>query len=263
MTGAISRLNIAAPCFLSGCIFLFYLFCSPHTIYKVVVLPWRRRRCESFKKIFRRQSRESTSTHYYTRSERRDVEARRRRGAGEVVPRAAKDCGHGRRTMCGHGPRLTTSQPRQGWSAGAPSGRAVRGGTGWQGATMASRRASQSGGAPGREEAAGPGAAGALGRQGADRRVACAPVARGLSDDGWALDVTKLERQRGARDRDARHAPRPWPSCMALRQWPWLCLPGGRAWIMGPKRHDRPARARSARARHSGGLAPLTRHPDG
>jgi hypothetical protein len=64
-------------------------------------------------------------------------------------------------------------------------------------------------------------------------------------------------------NRDARHAPRPWPSCMALRQWPWLCLPGGRAWIMGPKRHDRPARARSVRARHSGGLAPLTRHPDG
>ena len=45
------------------------------------------------------------------------------RGAEEVVLRAAKDCGHGHRTMCGHGPRLTTSQPRQGWSAGAPSGR--------------------------------------------------------------------------------------------------------------------------------------------
>ena len=155
--------------------------------------------------------------------------------------------------MCGHGPRLTTSQPRQGWSAGAPSGRAVRGGTGWQGATMASRRASQSGGAPGREEAAGPEAAGALGRQGADRRVACAPVARGLSDDGWALDVTKLERQRGARDRDARHAPRPWPSCMALRQWPWLCLPGGRAWIMGPKRGMTGLRALAQRARATQG----------
>ena len=106
-----------------------------------------------------------SSTHYYTRSVRRDVEARRRRGTGEVVLRAAKDCGHGHRTMCGHGPRLTASQPRhQGWSAGAPSGRAVRGGRGWQGAAMALRRASQSGGAPGREEAAGPEAAGALGR---------------------------------------------------------------------------------------------------
>ena len=68
--------------------------------------------------------------------------------------------------------------------------------------------ASQSGGAPGREEAAGPEAAGALGCQGADRRAVRAPVARGLSDDDWALDVTKHERQRGAGDRDARHAPR-------------------------------------------------------
>ena len=186
---------------------------------------------------------------YKERAERRRGTATQRGRGGCSSGGEGLPCGHGRRTMCGHGPRLTTSQPRQGWSAGAPSGRAVRGGTGWQGATMASRRASQSGGAPGREEAAGPGAAGALGRQGADRRVACAPVARGLSDDGWALDVTKLERQRGARDRDARHAPRPWPSCMALRQWPWLCLPGGRAWIMGPKRHDRPARARSLSAR--------------
>ena len=190
---------------------------------EVVALPWRRKRCESSKKIFRRQSRESTSTHYYTSNKER---AERRRGTATRHEKLEGGRGRGGCSSGGEGlrprpqnnvrPRPTADNfPTK---AGVERWRAVGARCTWRGPgsasgkrrcepAMASRRASQSGGAPGREEAAGPEAAGALGRQGADRKAARAPVVRGLSDDDWALDVTKHKRQRGASDRNAVEPP--------------------------------------------------------
>ena len=168
-----------------------------------------------------------------------------------------------RRNCCGHGhklrlrPRLATSRPRQGWSAGAPSGRAVRGGLGWQGAAdgvatgvVIGRRARPY------REAASPRGRGRLGakmqaegRRARLERAACKATIGRSRPPSTSGDESLVIGMPGTCRGPCQAA---WhsgsgPACM------WLCTPGRRAWLLGPKWRGRPARTlQRARAAQGG-----------